>query len=128
MPGDDLGACIEAVVDVMGNYIREPLIIPRGDTRPDFDMSLYSRSRLSRSPRFKRCGSARTGSSLRSENHDGTFPGELVERCVELVVVNENAQGRVPRRADPVPEVRIGAATAGGCEFLGFVVPCGQIS
>ena len=29
---------IEAVVDVMGNYIREPLIIPRGDTRPDFDM------------------------------------------------------------------------------------------
>ena len=38
MPGDDLGACIEAVVDVMGNYIREPLIIPRGDTRPDFDM------------------------------------------------------------------------------------------
>ena len=28
MSGDDLGAGIKAVVDVMGNYIRKPLIIP----------------------------------------------------------------------------------------------------
>ena len=68
MSGDDLGACIRAVVDMMGNHIRKPLIIPRGDTRPDFDVVVVQPQQIIAVAQILgQCGSART-SSRRSEN------------------------------------------------------------
>ena len=90
MSGDDLGACIKAVVDMMGNYIRKPLIIPRGDTRPDFDMVVVQPQQIIAVAQIQKGAEALVlGAHAGQKIHDGAFPGELVERCVEFVVVND---------------------------------------
>ena len=89
MSGDDLGACIESVVDVMGNYIRKPLIIPRGDTRPDFDMVVVQPQQIVAVAKIQKGAEALVlGAYAGQKVHDGAFPGEFVERCVEFVIVN----------------------------------------
>ena len=57
---------------------------------------------------------------------NSAFPGELVERCVELVVVNDEGPAEFLGGQILFQKFALALQQQADAEFLGFVVPCGQ--